>query len=280
MKTTLTALLTLTLIACDSAQLVSVLNQIDKPTASVAGARLNNLTLDGATIDFDVDVHNPYSFTLPLVGLGYNLQSGGKQIVAGEIDNPGSVPGRGKRRVTVPVSLRFADVLSALSGVRPGAIVPYEAALDFRAEAPAIGRISLPVRHAGEAPIPAVPQVTLASVEWEKLTMSEAAATLKLGIVNTNSFPIDLSQLSYALSLAGTPVADATVRKGVNFKAGGEQMIELPLRVNMASAGLAMFNAMRGDGASYQISGGIKAGTPFGALDMPYSSAGRTVFER
>lgn len=266
---------------CDSAQLMDVLNQIDKPTASIAGASLSNLSLDGVTIDFDVDVHNPYAFALPLVGMGYELGSGGKQLVAGEIDSPGAVPARGKRTVSVPVALRFADVMNILGGVKPGSILPYEAALNLRADAPGIGPLTLPLRHSGQAPIPAVPQVTLASVEWSKLSWTEAAATLRVGVINTNQFPLELSQLSYALSLAGTPVANASVSKAVSFKADGdEQVIELPLSISPASAGMALFSALRGDGSSYNLAGGMKARTPFGIMNMPYSSNGQTVFNR
>ncbi len=265
--------------SCESVQ--SILDAAPKPTAMIAGVSLSNLSLDGVTLDFDVDVNNPYSFNLPLANLGYGLSSSGKSVLSGKLDNPGSIPANGKKRLDVPVSVRFADLLNVLSGVRPSSVVPYDAKLDISADVPGAGPITLPLKKSGKLPVPAVPQVSLAEVQWGNLSLTEASALVRLGITNTNDFSMVLNQMSYALALGGVDIANTSVRQPASFAGkGSSQTIEIPISIKPINLGMAAFNMLRGEGAAYRIHGNMSADTPFGPLALPYDSSGDTKFTR
>ena len=102
----------------------------------------------------------------------------------------------------------FAPLLRSLEGVRPGVVVPYSATVEISVEAPAVGRLMLPVSHRGELPIPAAPEVSLRELRWGKVSLSEATAMLRVEVGNTNAFPFDLRRLGCSLSLAGERVAE------------------------------------------------------------------------
>ena len=55
-----------TLAACGSVG--QILEGMDRPSASVADARVIDVGLDSAPLEFDVDVANPYSFPIPETG--------------------------------------------------------------------------------------------------------------------------------------------------------------------------------------------------------------------
>jgi len=262
-------------------QVQSMLDAAPKPTAKIAGVRLDNLSIQDVTLGFDVDVTNPYGVTLPLANLGYALSSGGQSLLSGELADPGSIPARKTKRLAVPVKVRFMDVMNVLQGVRPGSVIPYEANLSLSANAPGFGPVTLPLKHTGNMPVPAVPEITLADVQWEKLSLTNASAKIRLGVVNTNDFALKLSKLNYALSLGGTEVADTSVSKAVNFsKKGDQQTIEIPISIKPINLGMAFFNMLSGEGSGYRIHGDMLTDTPFGKLNMPYDSTGNTVFKK
>lgn len=267
------ALLT-ALTGCEAMQ--GLLADMDKPSARVTGANLQNLTVDGATLAFDIEIGNPYDVPLPLVNLDYGLSSGGANFLSGKANVQGSVPAKGKRTITVPATLTFRELLSAAKGVKLGDVVPYAAQMDLSVDAPAVGELKLPLRKEGELPVPNVPQVELASVNWGELTLQNAEAVLAVKVKNTNQFPLDLSAMNYALSLGGKSVADTRVSKAMKLGAGESGTIEIPLRVRPIELGVAAFNMLKSGDATYQLGGDMAVGTPFGPMTLPFNSAGTT----
>ncbi len=251
-----------------------------KPSARVKAMRLNDLTLDLAQLDFDVEVSNPYSVALPLVNVDYSIASAGAQFLTGAAPISGSVPARGSKVITVPAKVGFAELFTVLEGIRPGALVPYTADFDLSVNAPGLGPLNLPLKKEGEFPVPAVPTVKLESVDWQNLTLDEAAAVLRIKISNTNQFPIDLSVFDFGLSLAGTRVAGTGLQEGVSFSAGGENVLAIPIAIKPKDLGLAAFRMLAGDGAGYELGGAMKVDTPFGPIDFPFDVSGQTVFKR
>jgi LEA14-like dessication related protein len=279
-------LLLVSLVGCKGAE--SFLGGSSTPTAKLAGAKLRNVTLDAANLVFDVDVSNPYAVPLPLTNLDYALSTGsggggGNPFASGSSASQGEVPARGTKRISLPMTARFADLLRVAEGVKPGQVVPYTASFTFSAEAPAVaggGKISLPVSYQGQLPIPTTPDVSLESIAWQALTISDARATMALRVVNRNAFAVDLTKLSYALSLGGNEVAQGGLGKGAKFAPGGEQTLEIPLSFSPKRLGLAGLQMLGGSGADYGVSGMMSFDTPFGPLDLPYQKRGATAFRR
>ena len=69
-----------------------------QPQARVTRVDLRDLSLDGLTLRFDIEVENPYGVALPLLGLDYALASRGTRFLSGNAETEGSVPARGSLR--------------------------------------------------------------------------------------------------------------------------------------------------------------------------------------
>jgi LEA14-like dessication related protein len=264
-------------VGCESLDRLGAEN---RPTAKIVGARLAGVNTEAANLVFDVDVSNPYAFPLPLTNLDFSLATQGSPFVSGTAASQGEVPAKGKKRIAIPVSTRFAELFSAAQGVKPGEVVPYTANFNFTAEAPAVGTVSLPVTHRGELPIPTSPEVELKDIRWQALSIDEARATMSLRVVNKNAFPIDLNRLGYTLALAGVDVLQTGIGSEAKFTPGGEQLLEVPLSFSPKRLGVAGFQMLGGRGAGYRIAGTMSAATPYGPIEMPYEKKGETVFRR
>ena len=206
------------------------------------------------------------------------LSSRGKQFLSGASEVSGTVPAKGSRTVPVRADVDFAGMLSVVTSVKPGAVVPWKADLTLSVDAPGVGRLALPLSKSGELPVPTVPGVSLKRIEWRKLTLDEAQAVLHVDLKNTNSFVLDLVTLGYDLKLGGQRVAGAKVERATSFGAGKARTLEIPLTLRPIALGLGAFNVLRGEDASYGLAGSIRAETPFGALDLPYAAEGTVPF--
>lgn len=254
------------------------LKDAQKPSARVVGTHLADLKPDAADLVFDVEVTNPYSAALPLTNLDYALASGGKPFLTGKAPVQGNVPANGTKTVSLPARMNFAQVLQALEGVRPGAVVPYDADLRLSADAPVVGTVTLPLKKSGQVPIPAVPTVELSSVEWKGLDLNKAAAVLHLNVGNPNQFALGLSKLGLGLSLAGHSVASTSVDQATSIAAGGNGTLDVPITFSPRDMGLSAFQVLQGKGSDYKVSGLLSAKTPFGPMELPYERTGTTNF--
>ncbi|MFP4106172.1 MAG: LEA type 2 family protein [Phycisphaerae bacterium] len=245
-----------------------------QPTAKLTGARLADADLQAADLVLDLEVTNPYAAAIPLADVDYDLSSSGKQLLSGTSDLGASIPARSSKTLQVPVRLVYADLLSALSVVTPGQLMPYEAAVALKIPMPAGGSVPFNLRREGKLPIPTAPGVQVESLTWKKLTMTEASGTARLNITNRNQFPVDLSSLKYAMSLAGVEVADSTLTKDVAFQPGQTKQIELPLRFSPVKLGTSAAAILQGGKLDYSLDGRMNALTDYGRITLPLDTGG------
>jgi LEA14-like dessication related protein len=263
---------------CQSMQ--DLIGGAPKPAAHVIGASIRGLSLENIVLLFDVEVENPYPTSLPLIDLGYSLASGGSKFLEGTIKPTGSIPARGKQVIQVPATVAFSSLFATLKGVKPGAIVPYTADFKLGVDAPVLGRLDVPLSKNGELPIPAVPQVELASLAIGKLSLDQMTASAKLQVKNTNQFPLDLKKLGVSFALGGLEVGSSKLANSVSLPAGQAITLEMPLSFSPRAVGIGLVNLLRGDQIAYKVSGSIDAATRFGPLSLPFSHIGNTPITR
>jgi hypothetical protein len=126
------------------------------PTASFRSASVADLSPAGVTANFDVDVHNPNSFDIPVDAADYKLSLSGIQVIDDQAKPTGSVPAKADLLVTVPVHLRFDQLLQAEKEIaKSGGNVPFDfdGALEFSlGKIPFSKSIKIPLHFSGTLP--------------------------------------------------------------------------------------------------------------------------------
>jgi LEA14-like dessication related protein len=268
------ALIALLALAAGCKSLQDVAGLAQKPTAHVVGTSIRGLSLSNTVLLFDVEVANPYGVALPLADLSYALNSGGRKLLEGSVQPSGSIPAKGKQVIQLPVTVGFAPVLSTMKGVKPGAVLPYTADFRLGVDAPAIGRLEVPLSRSGELPIPTVPEVELTSFEIGKLGLDKTTGTAKLRIRNTNQFALDLKRVGMGFSLGGAEVGSTRLSDAASLQPGESANLSVPLSFSPRTVGASLFNLLRGKQIAYQVAGSIEANTRFGQISIPYSRIG------
>ena len=274
------ALLALLPLLSSCANLKQFAEAVPRPSASVEGTRIEDFRLRSLTLALDLRLDNPTSVDVPMVDMDLRLLSGGAQFLEGTFPLQGVIPGRGSRRVTVPVELDLVETVRTLSGVRPGQLVDYRAEMDLTVDLPVTGPIVLPLAHEGSLPVPAPPSVDLEGFAWSELGLQRVAGTVTLRVANPNAFAVGLDALDLGLALAGREVADLQVDAGPQLEAGGQSALELPLSLSPLELGTAVFDVLRGNDAAYGLTGNLAVGTPFGELSVPVTTSGTAPISR
>src|SRR5688572_8232177 len=82
--------------------LAGCVTEVRRPTASVRQMSLGEVTPQGFTMNFEVEVENPNSVALPVADVDYNLRLFERDFVDGEADPDASIPANGSMPVTLP----------------------------------------------------------------------------------------------------------------------------------------------------------------------------------
>lgn len=128
--------------------------RIVEPNVSITGFRLEEAHLNGAEFLFEFEVDNPNAVGLVLDALDYRLSLNGRQLLDGRRDRRLEIPANGESRVELPVTIRYADLLSVIDTFEGRRGRPdYELEANFRFDAPLLGAITVPVRERGDIPL-------------------------------------------------------------------------------------------------------------------------------
>jgi LEA14-like dessication related protein len=257
-----------------------ILGGAPTPTATVTGVRITDFSLSDLTLAFDLSVNNPYTVPLPLVNVDYALASQAQAFLQGQAALQGDIPAGQSKVITLPAKVVFLELLKALQGVRPGAMIPYKTTLGLSVNAPVLGVLRLPLEQEGQLPVPAPPNVSVSSVTWGNLSLAGATGLLKLRVANPNSFAFDLAGLEYDFKLAGLDLAKGALANAANLAAGATQEIGINLSVSTEKAGMAILQILQGQSGAYSLGGALTIGTPFGPLRIPLALSGQVPFLR
>jgi LEA14-like dessication related protein len=166
--------LVILLSGCDVAQ--QLLAGAKKPTASLKGLSFGNISLDSATLLFDVEVTNPYAVELPLLNMDYAVATGSNKLFSGKANIASTIPANGSKVVSLPAKIGYVDVAKAFMGMKTGSSIPYNADLGLSFNAPVIGEMRLPLNKSGELKVPSLPDVS--QTDWQKLLLEKARQKL------------------------------------------------------------------------------------------------------
>ncbi|EFJ38293.1 hypothetical protein SELMODRAFT_437238 [Selaginella moellendorffii] len=245
-----------------------------KPTASVSGFHLPSINLEKADVVVDVLIRNPNPVPIPLVDIEYLIESDGRKLVSGTIPDAGTIHAHGSETVKIPLTLIYKDIEDTYDDIKPGAVIPYRAKVALLIDVPVFGRITIPLEKTGEIPIPYKPDVDVDSVEWDRLSLEETAATMKIKVENKNKFDLGVRELEFELTLADTPISRAKLGQSADIAGDGVGFLEVPISFRPKDFGSALWGIIRGRGAGYSLVGKLEVETPFGPMHLPISKEG------
>lgn len=247
-----------------------------EPRLSFKSAALDALDLDGATVAFTWEIENPNAIGVDLARAGWQIEVEGTRVAAGDLPSGLSIPANGKAPLTFPVRVRFRDVPGIVgllgSGKRD---LGYRLSGSLGVRTP-IGIVDLPMSHADRVSLPSMPRFALDGLRVRSVSLSTVAVDVRVKVQNPNAFPLPNGQIDYALALAGTSVAKAAGASVAAVPGGGSAVVEIPVRVDVLSAGRAATDLARGAEVQVELTGKAE----LAGLPLPLDLRGRVPARR
>lgn len=124
----------------------SIAEQIIKePKVNLSRVNVKDVTAQGATVLFGVEVDNPNAFALKVDSLRYDIEIGGKALTSGRIEQAAEVQANAKSIVDIPVPVKFSEIFSSVMDLVSSGSKPFR----VRGEAK-FGLFTLPFDKTGE----------------------------------------------------------------------------------------------------------------------------------
>ncbi len=274
MRTLRTAVAVLGLVSLSGCAFLTALlaDVISRPTLHFERAELKNISFDGLTLGLHWRVDNPNDVGIKLASIGYGLTIDGHALARGENNRGLELAPNGSSQVELPLSVRFVDLGQALAALYQKREVPWGADGHFGFGTPA-GVIKVPFQTQGKLPVPRLPRLHLAGARVTNLTLTGATLQVDVDVANQNNFPLPLGALDYRLQAAGRQVATGQTRPP-SVAASQTGRITIPVRIDFARAGRALYDALRSGEVDLALDGTLGAGP----LKMPVQLRRRVRF--
>lgn len=247
-----------------------------QPKLTFRSASLQSLDLEGATVAFKFDLENPNSVGLDLARAGYAIEIDGTRIVAGDLPAGLAIPANGIAPISFPVRVRFRDVPGVVSLLTNGKEdIPYKLSGTLGVRTP-IGIIDLPLSHSDRVRLPKIPQFAVEGLSVKNVSFTSLGLDVRLRVRNPNGFPLPAGALDYSLAVGGSRVARAEGARIAAVPGGASAVLEIPVRVDLASVGRAATDLVRGGEVLVELNG--TAG--LGGLPLPLALRARVPARR
>jgi LEA14-like dessication related protein len=225
-----------------------------EPKLTFRSASLQALDLEGATIGFQFDLENPNAFGLSLARLGYGVEVEGSRVATGDLPGGLKIPASGTAPVTFPVHVRFQDVPGIVSILGSRDRIAYRLSGNVGVSTP-IGVIDLPLSHQDTLALPRLPGFAIDGLAIRSVSFDSVGLDVKVRVKNPNAFPLPGGRIAYALSVAGSPVARADGQATQHLQGGQSAVVTIPVKVDLARAGLAATELVRGEAVDVRLTG-------------------------
>jgi LEA14-like dessication related protein len=240
----------------------------EEPKLAFRSATIQALDLDGATVALLFDLSNPNAIGVDVARAAWSVEAGGTRVAAGELPGGIAVPARGTASLSLPVRVRFRDVpgiLALLGGGKDE--VPYTVSGSVGVRTP-FGVIDVALSHTDRLRLPRLPRFGVEGLVVRSVSFESVGLAVRVRVQNPNAFPVPGGTLDGALSVDGAQVADAAGARLEAMPPGSSAVVELPVRVSLASAGRADSALVAGGDVDVQLSGkAVVAGLPI-PLDL------------
>ncbi len=236
-----------------------------EPRLTFRSASLEALDLEGATVTFRFDVENPNSIGVDLARVAWGIEVEGTRIAAGELPGGLQIPARGTGPVSFPVTVRYRDVPGIASLITSGKeSVRYRLFGNLGVRTP-LGVLDLPLSHEDSLRLPSLPRFAIDGVAVRSVSLTQIAFDVRLRVRNPNAFATPPGRIDYALAVGGSPVARAAGAALSSVAGGASAVVEIPVRIDLVSAGRAAADLVRGG----EVDVGFAGTADVGGIPLP-----------
>jgi len=235
------------------------------------------VTFERAKVDFVFQVDNPNPIEIALSSFSYDLGLEDVPLLNGDNEDGFVLEASDASELRLPVDLTWAGVFETINATRGEDFVDFGLAGHFGFDTP-IGEARLPYDEGGDFPALRTPKFSFKKLRVKNFTPfpPTAALALDLGVQHEQGERMIFDAFDYGVRINGQQLASGLVNTfAVEAVDGDGGSLELPIEIDIISAGSALFNVITGGG---QVDVGLDANmdvnTPFGIVPLSIDQTG------
>jgi LEA14-like dessication related protein len=143
------------------------------PKADVKSIKFGDVTPEWATLLFEVEIENTYSFDLPVSNISFTLSSSEKPLFGGVATPQKTLPPKSLQTVSLPVKVGYQEVIDSFKDYIVGMEIPYEAEVNLYFGTPSLDKIHLPLKKTGQISVPNTSRFWQHEIDWRGVLLDE-----------------------------------------------------------------------------------------------------------
>jgi LEA14-like dessication related protein len=130
------------------------MTNVEKPEADVTDVDLKGVNTTAITYLAKISVTNPYSVSIPIGEIIYNLKSNNRVIASGTVPDPGSIMGNKVTLLEVDLKVPHNVLVTLIKDIGADWDIDYSLELGIIVDLPVIGNFTIPVTSEGSIKLP------------------------------------------------------------------------------------------------------------------------------
>jgi LEA14-like dessication related protein len=234
------------------------------------GQRVKDLSFDGLTLVYQLDVANLSAAPQYLVRYDYQAIIEGVEFIAlqTDLDEPIRLEPKSTTPIALPVKITYAYLFETVPAAEAKDLTTCYLAggLTFHDERKREKR--LPVSVSAEFPICRKLEIRLLPVEVKDLTVGGADVILKAAVGNPNGFVVTFERLAYKFDLVGKTISSGTTGRGQRVDGHGETVFTFPVLLDFYETGRDVYDGLTQPPVAARIEAAVDFATPWGVLSI------------
>lgn len=265
-KTILLIALPLFISGCQTLQ--NLADSIRKPSLSITDVRVTDFAFDEIELTYDVQVDNPNSVAVQMLGYDYDFNINGNDFLNGDQRKKLRIESSGESTFELPMRLNFNELYNLFSGLRGEDEADYDLAANLNFDLPVLGETTLPLKKAGSIPMLKIPKVNVSSLKVEDVNLTRANLSLNLDVDNPNGFGLLVKALKYDLNVNGRNWVAGNSSKNLTIDKNNNGELTVPISVNIAQIGTSVVRLLNNSGdIKFKLNGDFDFGATHPLLE-------------
>jgi len=244
----------------------------DDINISLKEKQVQELSQDGLTLAFYLDINNSSSKTYYISGYSYRFIVDQKEYIRLKtpLEQGLKIEALSNTLIALPVKITYDLLFNAVIGLRQKKIVQcyIMGEMDFSDGRRDKGQLSF--AFTGEFPIYKVPEIELRALKSKTLTIGGADLDFNAIIRNPNGFEIWADDVSYEIMFGGHLVKSGRIREDMEIGEDGEKEIMISLLLNFFDVGRDVYAILQQGSVNCNFAGKIELRTVWGRLTFPF----------
>lgn len=242
--------------------------------------RVKSVSLDAATVAFDVEFDNTSPATVSIEGVNYTLLLAGKSWATGEVGQGATAAARSKTALPVEIRVPFATLRKAIPSVAEDPQIEYVLRATVRIPTRGGRAVRVPLRGQGIATIPTAPGLDLVGLAIETLDTKTARVRLAVRVTNDHAYRATVKRLRCAVQLGGKRVGDVDLAPNAALAPRKSIDLSAPLTLDFARLGAGLHAAVASGKVGVQLDGALVVLTVYGEPSYSFRKVGKVPVTR